>query len=137
LETNPERHDVHSDGYTVEPDGRDLAEAIREAFTSHLSQGILAPRLAALSANKPNEREIVISLASSSPAEQERIEGLKSIFLAAKKLLDLEAKGASIVETSLARSELNKAYDAFAAKYGPINKAPTSACWGILMKLPS
>ena len=44
--------------------------------------------------------EIEITLSAPKPADQERIDGLKSIYLAAKKLLKAETQGASLVETS-------------------------------------
>ena len=50
------------------------------------------------------------------------MEGLKAIYIAAKKLLEAETKGASLVETSRLRQELNQTYDAFTAKHGAINK---------------
>ncbi len=139
----------HSDGYTVESDGRDLGPAIRDTlmhvlpyskYKNEYQKNILAPIAESFDTAR-NEHEIVVgqdptkvvgafptiivTLSSASPAEQERIEGLKTIYIAAKKLLATETQGASLIETSQLRHELNKAYDSFAMKHGPINK-PTN-----------
>ena len=121
----------HSDGYTVEPDGRELGPAIRDALLSVLPKDIIFSPVEDNEDDPQKEHEIlvgqeptiVVSLSSTSPAEQERMEGLKAIYIAAKKLLEAETKGASLVETSRLRQELNQTYDAFTAKHGAINKS--------------
>ncbi len=113
-----------SDGYTVESDGRDLGQAIKDAFCAGLPKGLLntVPEEVKPEESSPAKREIVVTLSASKPADQERVNGLRQIYLAAKQLLAAETNGGSIVVISLRRSELNKVYDNFTAKYGPINK---------------
>jgi hypothetical protein len=113
-----------SDGYTVESDDRDLGQSIKEALCSVLPKDLLA---AVPEEVKPEEqpqapREIVVTLSAPKPADEERVNGLKQIYIAAKELLTAETNGGSIVDTSLRRTELNKVYDSFTSKYGPINK---------------
>ncbi len=111
-----------SDGYTVTADDRILGEAMKEVLRSALPENILAMQNESKSTGRV-EREIEITLSAKNPGDQERISGLKSIYLAAKKLLKAETNGASLVETSALRMELNNCYDEFTTKYGPINKA--------------
>jgi len=111
-----------SDGYTVTADDRILGEAMKEVLRSALPENILAMQNESKSTGRV-EREIEITLSAQNPGDQERISGLKSIYLAAKKLLKAETNGASLVETSALRMELNNCYDEFTTKYGPINKA--------------
>ncbi|MGA7192872.1 MAG: DEAD/DEAH box helicase family protein [Anaerolineales bacterium] len=112
----------HSDGYTVESDGRDLGPAIRDSLMRVLPKGIMVQPVEDNEDDRQKEHEIIVSISSSSPAEQERMQGLKLIYVSAKKLLEAETKGASLVETSQLRLELNQTYNAFTAKYGAINK---------------
>jgi hypothetical protein len=108
-----------SDGYTVHADKRILGEVMKSALRSVLPENILNAGKEVL----PEEsisHEIEITLSAPKPADQERIDGLKSIYLTAKKLLKAETQGASLVETSQLRQELNTAYDDFTAKYGAI-----------------
>jgi N12 class adenine-specific DNA methylase len=111
-----------SDGYTVSADGRILVEAMKSALRSVLTENLLAAGEERTSA-APTEREIEITLSAPKPADQERIDGLKSIYLTAKKLLKAETGGASLVETSQLRHELNAVYDDFTAKHGAIHNA--------------
>lgn len=113
-----------SDGYTVESDGRDLGQAIKESLCAVLPKGLLStiPEEVKIEAMPQAPREIVVTLSASKPADEERVNGLKQIYLAAKQLLAAETSGGSIVDTSVRRSELNKVYDSFTARYGPINK---------------
>jgi len=111
-----------SDGYTVSADGRVLGEAMKEMLRSALPENILNAGEVLLPSERI-ENEIAITLSAPNPNDLERTEGLKSIYLAAKKLLKAETKGASLVETSALRMELNNAYDEFTSKHGPINKA--------------
>ncbi len=113
-----------SDGYTVESDGRDLGQAIEDALCAVLPKGLLNIVPEAVEPEEPSQapREIVVTLSTSKPGDMERVNGLTQIYLAAKELLAAETNGGSIVDTSVRRSELNKVYDSFTAKYGPINK---------------
>ncbi len=111
-----------SDGYTVEPDDRDLGQAIKEALCSVLPKDLLSAVPDEVKPKEPPKREIVVTLSTSKPADRARVDGLKQIYLAAKQLLAAETNGGSIVDTSLRRSELNKAYDDFTARFGPINR---------------
>ena len=119
-----------SDGYTVESDGRELGDAIAEALRSTLPENLLAetekmvvePGRDTESEEAQPRREIPISLSAPNPVDQVRVDGLKVIYLAAKKLLAAETEGQSLVVTSQLRHALNQAYDDFASKYGPINK---------------
>jgi N12 class adenine-specific DNA methylase len=111
-----------SDGYTVKSDGRDLGQAIKEALCNALPKDLLATAPKEVKPKQPPKREIVVTLSATKAADQERVDGLKKIYVAAKQLLAAETNGGSIVDTSLRRSELNKACDDFTAKYGSINK---------------
>ncbi|MBI1793437.1 MAG: hypothetical protein HYR70_04515 [Chloroflexi bacterium] len=112
----------HSDSYTVEPDDRKLEDAIRDALCSALPANILSATIDEIKPVKKPAGEIAITLSTLNPAEQERVDGLKAIYLAAKKLLKAETKGVSLVKTSQMRHELNKVYDEFISNYGPINE---------------
>jgi N12 class adenine-specific DNA methylase len=111
-----------SDGYTVGSDGRDIGCAIAEALCSVLPENLLAEMEKTESEEAQPRREIPVSLSTPNPVDQERVDGLKAIYLAAKKLLAAETQGRSVVETSQLRYALNQAYDEFASNYGPINK---------------
>ncbi len=110
-----------SDGYTVSSDGRNLGDAMREMLRSVLPENILNVSNDVVHEKHPS-REIAITLSAPNPGDQERVNGLKAIYLVAKKLLKAETKGASLVDTSALRQELNNCYDEFTAKHGPINK---------------
>ncbi|CAG0986643.1 hypothetical protein ANAEL_02060 [Anaerolineales bacterium] len=110
-----------SDGYTVHADDRILGEAMKSALRSVLPENLLMTK-EETQIDAHVEHEIEITLSAPKPADQERIDGLKSIYLTAKKLLKAETQGASLVVTSQLRQELNIAYDDFTAKYGAINK---------------
>lgn len=113
-----------SDGYTVNADDRILSDAMKEILRSVLPESILNASNEVVH-EEHSSREIEITLSAPNPADLERINGLKSIYLAAKKLLKAETNGASLVDTSALRMELNNCYDEFTTKYGPINK-PTN-----------
>ncbi|MDO9299936.1 MAG: hypothetical protein Q7T89_01070, partial [Anaerolineales bacterium] len=110
-----------SDGYTVHADDRILADLMKEMLRSVLPENLLNESNEVVYEEHPSH-EIEITLSAPKPVDQERIDGLKSIYLTAKKLLQAETRGASLVETSALRHELNIAYDDFTAKYGAINK---------------
>ncbi|MBI5943678.1 MAG: DEAD/DEAH box helicase family protein [Chloroflexi bacterium] len=110
-----------SDGYTVHADDRILGEAMKEMLRSVLPENILRVSNEVVHQEHPT-REIEITLSAPNPADLERINGLKSIYLAAKKLLNAETNGASLVDTSALRMELNNCYDEFTTIYEPINK---------------
>jgi N12 class adenine-specific DNA methylase len=111
-----------SDGYTVKSDGRDIHDAIRDALRSALPANILNETKDEIKPAKKTAGEIVVTLSTPDSADQERMDGLKAIYLTAKKLLKAETEGAPLLKTSQMRHELNKAYDEFTSKYGPINK---------------
>ncbi len=110
-----------SDGYTIEPDGRDLAEAIRSALAEAIPAGCMAEpedgeRAALTSA-------IITTAPRARTAEaDQRLEALHEVYRLAKRLLAAETTGASLVETSELRHRLNQAYDRLVAAFGPINK---------------
>ncbi len=110
-----------SDGYNVEPDGRDLATAICSALVGKLTANSMLPQ------EKPEAVEsgpaIIITAAKGRSADAEkRLAAMHEIYALAKNLLAAETKGTSLFETSDLRHRLNQAYDRFAAEYGAINK---------------
>ena len=111
-----------SDGYTVEADGRDLGQAVKEALCTVLPKDLLTTIPEEVKPKELPKREIVVTLSTSKPADEARVDGLKQIYLTAKRLLAAETNGGSIVDASLRRSELNKAYDDFTVRFGPINR---------------
>lgn len=104
-----------SDGYTVEPAGRDLGEAIREALCAALPVRTWHQPVALT--EQPRPAEITFSVAMTNPAEAKRVDGLKEIYLAAKHLLGAETEGANGADL---RQTLNQVYDRFVTKFGPI-----------------
>ena len=102
-----------SDGYTVESNGRDLKSEMLDALYATLP--MLEWNDAPVEGAKPLPSAEQVSLVEDDP----RVVGLKAIYLAAKELIALETTGKG--DPSELRLELNRAYDTFASRYGPIN----------------
>ena len=63
----------------------------------------------------------VIQIKDNLPVDHvRRLEGLRTIYDAARRLLDLETKGVTGLPIASQRETLNRVYDAFVLRYGPI-----------------
>ena len=107
-----------SDGYNVEPDGRDLGEAIREALLAKLPKGWIHSREAVTPETAP-AIEIITTARARSAEQEARLEGLHEIYRAAKAVLAAETEGKPVAEVDRLRVELNRVYDRFLAENGP------------------
>ena len=63
----------------------------------------------------------VIQIKDNLPVDHvRRLEGLRGIYDAARRLLDLETRGVTGLPIASQRETLNRVYDAFVLRYGPI-----------------
>jgi len=111
----------HSDGYDVEPDGRDLPTVIRDTLLKALPANCVARKAEA----QPEESgPVVITTADKARTAdaEKRLAALHELYQVAKELLAAETKGTSLFEQSALRHRLNEVYDRFVALYGAINK---------------
>ena len=111
------------DEFTLEPDGRDLAGAMRAALLPALPQGV-ARRQAETQAvvEQPAQPVVIVSsVKASTPDQASRIQGMQEVYQAAKAVLAAEVDGKSLFRTSELRHELNQVYDRFTARYGLVN----------------
>lgn len=125
-----------SDGYNVEPDGRDLAEAIREALLSKLTAYIIHSGDKGAEPRLPLSQQIITTATSRSPEQEARVNGLHEVYRAAKAILAAETEGLINAETSELRARLNQVYDGFVAEYGPINRPANARLLAGSVELP-
>lgn len=108
--------------YTVEPDERDLYDAIVEALHRSLPKDILEESLHEDEVEATPETQMVVVESKLNADQVARVEALRAIYKAARELILDEVGGArSLIEYRDMRQALNRLYDAFTAKYGPIN----------------
>ena len=64
----------------------------------------------------------VIEIPQNTPVDHlRRLEGLREIYDAAQRLLDLEIKRRNLLEIEMQREKLNNVYDNFVMRFGPIS----------------
>lgn len=63
----------------------------------------------------------VISIPDNTPLDhRRRLEGLREVYDAARKLLDMEVSGGNLLAIAKQREALNDTYDSFVSRFGPI-----------------
>ncbi|HEU0293108.1 MAG TPA: N-6 DNA methylase, partial [Anaerolineales bacterium] len=115
------------DEYTIKYDGeKEIGEVVAEMLAKAL------PEDAMLQGHVERSKEIdavveiappahVIEIKPNLPVDHvRRLEGLRSIYDGARRLLDLETKGVTGLLITIQRDTLNKVYDTFVMRYGPI-----------------
>jgi len=111
------------DQYTVESDGRDIAQAIEELLLAVLLENAVTadgqPKAELKPASMPVAMPFVLDAIP--PDKRARVDGLMAIHTAAKTLLQKETHGAPLAEIAFLRERLNQAYDRFVERYGPIS----------------
>jgi N12 class adenine-specific DNA methylase/superfamily II DNA/RNA helicase len=115
------------DEYTIKYDGeKEIGEVVAEILAKALPEDAMLEGLAAVSKEMDAVVEIVppahvIEIKPNLPVDHvRRLEGLRSIYDAARRLLDLETKGVTGLPVTIQRDTLNKVYDTFVMRYGPI-----------------
>jgi N12 class adenine-specific DNA methylase len=113
--------------YTIKYEGeKEIGEVVAEILTSALPEdGLLQGRV-----ESRQEMDAVVEIVPSAhvieikenmPVDHvRRLEGLRGIYDAARRLLDLETKGVTGLPVATQRETLNRAYDTFVMRYGPI-----------------
>ena len=119
--------------FTLKPDGRDLAAALRDSLISQLpSQAITATAanqstLASLSAPssvedaQEKEKAGAVDLDRLCGISRQRASLLLDLYSAAKQVIKLQLLDAEDEKLAEAQRELNSLYLRFTARYGPIN----------------
>lgn len=115
--------------FTLKPDGRDLAAALRDSLISQLpSQAITATTanqstLAPLPVEDTQEKEKTgaVDLDRLSGISRQRASLLLDLYSAAKQVIRLQLLDAEDERLAEAQRELNSLYLRFTARYGPIN----------------
>lgn len=115
------------DEYTITNDGEEeIGEVVAQILTRALPEdGMLQ---GGVERSKEMEAVVeivppahVIEIRPNLPLDHvRRLEGLRSIYDAARRLLDLETKGVTGLPVTMQRDTLNKVYDAFVMRHGPI-----------------
>ena len=115
------------DEYTIKYDGeKEIGEVVAEILTKALPEDAMLEGRVEVSKEMDAVVEMVppahvIEIKPNLPVDHvRRLEGLRSIYDAARRLLDLETKGVSGLPVTIQRDTLNKVYDAFVMRYGPI-----------------
>ncbi len=119
------------DQYTVEGDGRDVAQAIEELLLEILPENVVVCGEQPDVEPNPEAAPTVFYCGAVSPdtctcasaGKQARVDALKVIYETAKTLLYKETHGAPLMGIALLRERLNQAYDRFTERYGPISGA--------------
>jgi hypothetical protein len=113
--------------YTVRYDGdRPIAELITEILENALPEdGLLEGH------NVFSDRDLPVEVVSSAHVIQisdhapldhiRRLENLREIYEAAQDLLNMEIRNAGLLEIEMQREQLNRVYDRFAMRFGPIS----------------
>ena len=113
--------------YTIKYEGEyEIGEVVAEILTSALpADGMLhggvesTQELGAVVETVPPAH--LIEIKENLPVDHvRRLEGLRSIYDAARHLLDLETKGVTGLPVTIQRETLNRVYDLFVMRYGPI-----------------
>ncbi|MCI0392946.1 MAG: hypothetical protein MOB07_29795 [Acidobacteria bacterium] len=116
--------------FTLKPDGRDLAAALRDSLISQLPSqtitataasqpSLLAPSLVEDAQEK--EKAGAVDLARLSGIPRQRASLLLDTYSAAKQVIKLQLLDAEDEKLTSAQRELNSLYLRFTARYGPIN----------------
>src|SRR5512138_563388 len=115
------------DEYTIKYDGeKEIGEVVAEILTKALPEDAMLEGRVAVSKEMDAVVEIVppahvIEIKQNLPVDHvRRLEGLRSIYDAARRLLDLETKGVTGLPVTIQRDTLNNVYDSFVMRYGPI-----------------
>jgi len=116
--------------FTLKPDGRDLADALRDSLISQLP----AQAMAAATANqqpallpslqedlREKEKSEAVNLDRLSGGSRQRASLLLDIYTAAKQVIKLQLLDVGEEAIAEAQRELNDLYLRFTARYGPIN----------------
>ena len=112
--------------FTLKPDGRDLAGALRDSLISQLpSRAMTVPMASqpALPVKDIEEKEKAgaVDLDRLSGVSRQRASLLLDIYSAAKQVIRIQILDAGDEKLAGAQRELNDLYLRFAARYGPIN----------------
>jgi hypothetical protein len=115
--------------FSLKPDGRDLAAALRESLTSQLPSQAIAATTANQSTSAPlpiedaqeKEKAGAIDLDRLSGISRQRASLLLDLYSAAKQVIKLQILDAEDEKMAEAQRELNPLYLRFTARYGPIN----------------
>jgi len=115
------------DEYTIKYDGeKEIGEVVAQILTSALPEDAMLQGRVEASKEMDAVVEVVptahvIEIKSNLPVDHvRRLEGLRSIYDAARRLLDLETKGVTGLPVTIQRDTLNKVYDTFVMRHGPI-----------------
>jgi N12 class adenine-specific DNA methylase len=115
------------DEYTIKYDGeKEIGEVVAEILTKALPEDAMLEGHVEVSKEMDAVVEMVppahvIEIKQNLPVDHvRRLEGLRSIYDAARRLLDLETKGVTGLPVTIQRDTLNKVYDTFVMRYGPI-----------------
>ena len=115
------------DEYTIKyDDEKEIGEVVAQILTSALPEDAMLQGRVECSKEVDAVVEFippahVIEIRQNLPVDHvRRLEGLRSIYDAARGLLDLETKGVTGLPVTIQRDTLNKVYDTFVMRYGPI-----------------
>jgi N12 class adenine-specific DNA methylase len=125
-----------SDSYNVEPDGRELGEAIREALLEALPEGLLRMQEPAAERDAQPPALVLTTARGRSPEQERRIHGLHDVYRAAKEVLAAETEGRALVEVGELRRRLNQVYVRFLDEYGPINRTANARLLAGSVEMP-
>ena len=110
-------------GFELNPDGRDVPQALGDLLCSILPADILVPLEDEPIEVETTETAPLFYISPKMPiGEQNKVFGMKLIYEAAKELLALEIDGADQAKIDVARRKLNFNYDDFVKRNGPINR---------------
>jgi N12 class adenine-specific DNA methylase len=112
--------------FTLKPDGRDLAEALRDSLISQLPSQAISPVESSqpsllIGASGEKEKDSAINLDRLSGVSRQRAASLLDIFTAAKQAIKLQLLDAGDEMIAEAQRELNDLYLRFTARFGHIN----------------
>lgn len=115
------------DEYTIKYDGeKEIGDLVAQILTSALPEDAMLEGRVEVRKEMDAVVEIappahVIEIKPNLPVDHvRRLESLRSIYDAARRLLDLETKGVTGLPVTTQRDTLNKVYDTFVMRYGPI-----------------
>ncbi|MGH9937966.1 MAG: Eco57I restriction-modification methylase domain-containing protein, partial [Blastocatellia bacterium] len=115
--------------FTLKPDGRDLAAALRDSLISQLPSQAITATAANQSTSVPllaedtqeKEKAGAVDLDRLSGISRQRASLLLDLYSAAKQVIKLQLLDAEDEKLAEAQRELNSLYLRFTARYGPIN----------------
>ncbi len=109
--------------FDLNPDGRDVPQALGDLLCSILPADILVPLKDEPIEAETTEPPPLFCISPKMPiAEQNKVFGMKLIYEAAKEMLALEIDGADQAQIDIARRKLNFNYDDFIKRNGPLNR---------------